>query len=44
MFGFYVDAVAFEEDLLEEGIEVDSGNDLCDECAQELVEREQVAG
>ena len=44
ILGFYRDAVAFEDELREEGIEVDSGNDLCDECANELVEREQVRG
>lgn len=40
--GFYRDAVLYEEELLAEGIEVDNGNDLCDECANELNEREQV--
>jgi len=38
MFGFYVDAVPFEDELLA----VDSGDDLCDECAKELVEREKL--
>jgi hypothetical protein len=38
MFGFCRDAVPFEDELLAEGIEVDCGDDLCDECANELVD------
>lgn len=38
IFGFYKDAVAFEDELLAERIEVDCGDDLCDECANELLE------
>lgn len=40
MFGFNRDAVAFEDELLAEGIDVECGDDLCDDCANELVERE----
>lgn len=38
MFGFHIDAVVFEDELLAEGIEVDNGDDLCEECANEVRE------
>jgi hypothetical protein len=42
-FEYDNDAVAFEDELLGEGLEVEFGDVVCDECARELVEREQVS-
>lgn len=38
IFGSYKDAVVFEDELLEDGTEVEYGDELCDGCANELVE------
>lgn len=43
-FDMYKDALTFEDELFVEALEIEYGDVLCDECANELVEREQVRG
>jgi hypothetical protein len=40
IFGFYREAFYFEEELLGEGIFCKDGDDICDECANEIIMEE----